>query len=271
MSESQTLQALPDAGFQVHIPVFEGPLDLLLRLIEKNELDITKVALAQVTDAFLEHVEHLRATMQIEQIADFLSVAAKLILIKSRALLPKPPAAAKAVDDDEDDVGDELIRQLRAYRQYKEAAEWLRERDHHALRAYVRLSAEPRPRHVELDLSGVTLAALRDAAESVLFPSELPRPEGAIQRQRLSIVQQIQLIRERLRHWTRTTFHRLLSQRPSRLEAAVTLQAVLELMKQQVVAAHQEEIFGDITIEARVPADQITLSGQSLQEATPAD
>ncbi len=269
MMDISTLQATPDAGFEVHIPIFEGPLELLLRLIEKNELDITKIALAQVTDAFLEHVDQLRATMQIERIADFLSVAAKLIWIKSRALLPKPPVSPRSVDD-EDDIGDELIRQLRAYRQYKEAAQWLRERDGQGLRAYVRLSTEPGHRRVTLDISNLSIEALREAAEATLFPSELPRPEAAIQRPRISISHQIQLIRERLRHWTRMTFHRLLSPRPSRLEAAVTLQAVLELMKQHVVTAHQEELFGEITIEARVPADQISLSGSLMEEATPA-
>jgi segregation and condensation protein A len=248
MSYTHTLQATLSTTYEVHIPVFEGPLDLLLQLIEKNELDVTKVALAQVTDQFLDHVDRMRADMQIEIVADFLAVAAKLLWIKSKALLPKPPASAKEVDD-EDDVGDELVRQLRAYRQYKEAAGWLRERDHRDLRSYVRAGLSPRPKRITLDLSNVTREKLRDAAEEALFPTDRPRPEGAIQKPRISIVQQIGLIRERLMRWTRITFQQLLSHKPTRLEAVVTLQAVLELMKQKAVVARQERLFGDITIK----------------------
>ncbi|MGC9348070.1 MAG: segregation and condensation protein A [Anaerolineae bacterium] len=247
MSYTHTLQSTLSTTYEVHIPVFEGPLDLLLQLIEKNELDITKVALAQVTDQFLDYVDRMRGDGQIEILADFLAVAAKLLWIKSKALLPKPPASAQETED-EDDVGDELVRQLRAYRQYKEAAGWLRERDHKQLRSYVRAGLSPRPKRVTLDLSNVTIEGLRQAAETALFPTDKPRPEGALQKPRISIVQQIGLIRERLKRWTRITFQQLLSHKPTRLEAVVTLQAVLELMKQKAVVAHQERLFGDITI-----------------------
>lgn len=256
-------------GYEVHTPVFEGPLALLLRLIEKRELDITKVALAQVTDEFMVHVERLRETMQIELIAEFLSVAAKLLWIKSRALLPKPPASANLVVDEED-VGDELIRQLRAYRQYKEAAGWLRERDHAGLRAYIRTSTSPRPKTVTLLMSGVQIADLQATAEASLYPTETPPPEGAIQRVRISITDQITLIRRRLTNWAKITFKRLLTPKPSRLEAVVTLQAILELIKQRSIDASQEEMFGDITVEALVPTDQIRPPGQMSEEVTAA-
>ena len=177
-------------SYEIATPIFEGPLELLLHLIEKNELDITKVALAKVTDEFLAQVNVLREKMQIEVIADFLAVAARLLWIKSRALLPKPPESARLARD-EDDVGDELIRQLRAYRQYKEAAQWLRERDGVGLRAYVHVGTTPRPQHFTIDLSGVTVADLRAAAQAVLFPAEGVQPQEAIQRPRISIVQQI--------------------------------------------------------------------------------
>ncbi|MCJ7550001.1 MAG: segregation/condensation protein A, partial [Anaerolineae bacterium] len=135
MPDAKIIHTTQESAYEVHTPVFEGPLALLLRLIEKKELDITKVALAQVTDEFLAHVERMRANMQIEIVAEFLSVAAKLLWIKSRALLPKLPSSANP-DEQEDDTGDELIRQLRAYRQFKEAAGWLRQRDHEGLRDY---------------------------------------------------------------------------------------------------------------------------------------
>ena len=250
-------------SYEVHTQIFEGPLELLLHLIEKNELDITKVALAKVTDEFLAQVEVLREEMQLEVVADFLAVAARLLWIKSRALLPKPPESARFARD-EDDVGDELVRQLRAYRQYKEAAQWLRERDGAGLRAYVHIGRTPRPRHVIVDLSGITPDDLRTIAEAVLFPIEGPRPQEAIQRPRISVVHQIRLIRQRLIHWAKVsakvasvTYRKLLSTKPTRVEAVVTLQAILELIKQRAIRAQQAQRFGDIVIEALVPPDEI--------------
>lgn len=250
-------------SYQVHTPIFEGPLELLLHLIEKNELDITKLALAQVTDEFVQRIEVLRGAMQIELMAEFLAVAARLLLIKSRALLPKPPATAKEVR--EEDEGDELVRQLRAYRQFKEAALWLRERDEAGLRSYVRVATLPRPRNVTLDLTGLTLEALTAAAEAVLYPQTGPRPAEAIQRPRLSIVQQIRLIRTRLTRWADTSYRRLLGKTPTRVEAVVTLQAILELIKQGAVTARQPQMFGDITIEPLIPPEQIAEPAASAE------
>lgn len=267
MAGIQTLRSTDQARYEVHTPVFEGPLDLLLRLIEKNELDITKVALARVTDEFLAHVDRMRANQQIETIADFLFVAAKLLWIKSQALLPKPPTAAKEKLEEEN-IGDELLRQLRAYRQYKEAAGWLRDRDHQGLRTYVVALPLPRPRRVSMDLSDVRTEDLRAVADALLYPDESPRPEGAIQLPRISIVQQISLIRKRLMAWSRITFNRLLGKQPSRLEAVVTLQAILELIKQRAISATQTEMFGDIMIEACIAPEQIRAPGQDTEDTT---
>ena len=264
MPDTKIIHAAQDIGYEVHTPVFEGPFALLLRLIETKELDITKVALAQVTDEFLVHIERMRANQQIGIIAEFLSVAAKLLWIKSRALLPKPPASAH-LDEQEEDVGDELIRQLRAYRQFKEAAGWLRQRDHEGLRDYIRTNTSPRPKRISMNISGLRLDVLKRVAEAMLYPTEAPRPEDAIQRARISVVDQISLIRRRLGRWARVTFRRLLSDTPSRLEAVVTLQAILELVKQQSIAALQTEMFGDITIQALVPPDQIKPPGHAIE------
>jgi len=270
MLDAKIVRATQESAYEVHTPVFEGPLALLLRLIERKELDITRVSLAQVTDEFLEHVEQMRAKIQIQVVAEFLAVAAKLLWIKSRALLPKPPASAN-LDEQEDDTGDELIRQLRAYRQFKEAAGWLRQRDHEGLRDYIRTNTSPRLKRISMDISGLHLDVLKRVAEAMLYPTQAPRPESAIRRPRISIVDQISLIRRRLGRWARVTFRRLLSDTPSRLEAVVTLQAILELMKQHSIAAQQTEMFGDITIQALVPPDQIRVPGHALEgSAAPA-
>ncbi len=255
--------------YEVHIPAFEGPLDLLLRLIRKKKLDITKVALAQVTDEFLEQVDAMREAGNLAMIADFLAVAAQLLWLKSQALLPKPPALT-AEEGDEEDIGDELVRQLRAYRRYKEAAQWLRERDTDELRSYIYTAPLPHPQRVNLDLGDITAETLHAAAEQVMFPTESPPPAAAIQRPRISIAQQIRLVRERLTHWARVSFHKLLSREPTRVEAVVTLQAILELVKQQVVSAQQDERFGPITIERRVAAAQMNQETEAAAEASAA-
>jgi segregation and condensation protein A len=261
--------------YEVHTPVFEGPLPLLLHLIEKEKLDITQVALAKVTDQFLDYVEAMRqlddgqartsadpaGPRKLATIAEFLSVAAHLMLLKSRVLLPKPPDLSKQENAAQDDkIEDELVRQLRAYRQYKEAAQWLRERNHAGLRAYVGVTAPPKPQRIHLDLSDVTVETLQEAAQRLLYPQEGPRPQEAIQRPRISVVQQINLIRDRLKHWKQVVFHALLKPQPTRLEAVVTLQAILELVKQRMVQAVQPHPFGEILIEATVPPDEIESS-----------
>lgn len=266
IEQDNPLQLVDSSIFEVHTPIFEGPLALLLHLIEKNELDITKVALAQVTDEFLAYVDTMRDAMDIAVVADFLSVAARLLWIKSRALLPKPPESAKVQIDDEDDIGDELIRQLRAYRQYKQAAAWLAERDEQALRSYIHMGPPPRPQQIQLDLTGITLDMLLNTAFTLLFPIEGPRPEEAIQSVRISVTQQIAVIRQNLMRLARVTFKHLLSRKPTRVEAAVTLQAILELIKQRTVEARQEELFGDITIKATVPPEDIAEANPTIEE-----
>src|SRR5713226_6639880 len=110
----------------VKLPVFEGPLDLLLHLIERNELDISAVSLALVVDQYMQYLDLMRAEMKLEAAAEFLVVAGKLLLIKSRSLLPRtePPADP---DEAEEDPAEELARQLEEYRRFKQVAQALRE------------------------------------------------------------------------------------------------------------------------------------------------
>ena len=129
-----------DSRYVVRLPLFEGPLDLLLYLIEREELDITAISLAAVTDQFVAYLRGL-GEVQPGVIADFLIVAARLILIKSRLLLPKPPKPPE--DEDEEDPGEALVRRLRAYKRVKEAASWLRDLEERSLRSYVRVAPPP--------------------------------------------------------------------------------------------------------------------------------
>ncbi|MFN2167176.1 MAG: segregation and condensation protein A, partial [Anaerolineae bacterium] len=157
MTELETLT------YQVSLPVFEGPLDLLLHLIERQELDITQVSLARVTNQYLDHLARI-SERNPDNLADFIVVAAKLLLIKSRVLLPRPPAPPAS---EEEDVGEDLVRQLIEYKRFKEAAHWLQEVEAQGLRSYVRLAAAPRLDPV-IDLGDVSLDDLLAAVREVL-------------------------------------------------------------------------------------------------------
>ncbi|MGD2163681.1 MAG: segregation/condensation protein A, partial [Anaerolineales bacterium] len=156
--------------YTIHLPVYEGPLDLLLELIERAELDITKVSLAQVTDQYLEYIRELRE-LDIENLASFLVIAARLIQIKSESLLPRPPLR----EPGEEDPGDALARQLVAYKRYKQVAIMLSEREQAGLRSYLRISTPVRIIEPKLDLEGITLEDLYAAMIEVL--EQQPEPD----------------------------------------------------------------------------------------------
>jgi segregation and condensation protein A len=239
-------QIEPDAqSYQVQLPVFEGPLDLLLHLIEREELDITKVALAQVTDQYLTYLAILKE-VEPHVLTDFLLVAAKLLLIKSQALLPKPPASI--LEEETEDIGDELARQLRLYKQFKLAAGLLSRREAEGLRSFVRVALPPKLES-RLSLDDVTLedlvAAVRLALE--VRPPD-PDVSEVVSPMVVTIGQQMVLIQNELSRHEHVNFFRLLSRAASRVEIIVTFLAVLELIKQYVIEVQQDTSFGDIVI-----------------------
>jgi segregation and condensation protein A len=233
-------------GYQVALPVFEGPLDLLLHLIEREELDITRVSLAQITNQYLEYLAHL-SERDPDSLADFLVVAAKLLLIKSRVLLPQPPASISSEDED---VGQDLIQQLIEYKRFKEAAGWLKQLDEKGMQSYIRLAGVPTLDRV-VDLGEVTLGDLLAAVHDVLAvkPPE-PSVNGTVAPVRISIADQITLIERKTSRGRTVSFRRLLGEATSRTEVIVTLLALLEMVKQLRVTMRQDRRFGDIQIMA---------------------
>lgn len=232
-----------DSEYSVNLPVFEGPLDLLLRLIEQEELDITTVALARVTDQFLEYLERIPEVPAAE-LAEFLVVAAKLLQIKSEALLPRAPDR----EPGEEDPATALAEQLLLYRQFKEAASDLAARGQAGLRTYLRLTREP-PVAEQLDLGGLGLEQLRAAMmEAMAGVPEGPTLEQAAEPPRLRIRDRILWIVDLLRRDEHLSFNSLLSSAASRLEVVVSFLAILELVKDRKVAASQAEPFADIVL-----------------------
>lgn len=234
---------------QIQLSVFEGPLDLLLHLIEREELDITTVALAKVTDQYLAYLAELERG-QIKELADFLVVAAKLLLIKSQVLLPRPPSLTPETED----VGDELVHQLQVYRRFKQVAALLHEREMQGLHGYVRIVPLP-PLEPQVDLGEVTLDDLLAAVQEALDAKSAPPIGEVVAPIVVTVAEQIACIEERLTWQRQVCFREILSDTATSVEVIVTLLALLELIKQDRVRVRQERLFGEIIIERRIPAE----------------
>lgn len=238
------LDAEPAADtFQLHLPVFEGPLDLLLYLIEKEELDITAVSLVQVTGQYLSH---LRSGERIDAdaLAEFIVIGARLIFLKSRALLPQAEH-----EETVEELGDDLVQRLREYRRFKEAAGRLKEIEELGLRAYPRL-APPPALPLPTGLDGVTLNLLAQIVQEVLQrkPDE-PEPVS-VPRQTVSVEQKMAELTSALQHRKQLSFRSFISACRTRIEVIVSFLAVLELIKGLRLRAEQDALFGDISLVA---------------------
>jgi segregation and condensation protein A len=230
-------------NYTVQIPVYEGPLDLLLQLIEHAELDITAVSLAQVTDQYLAYIHQMQ--VPADEISAFLVLAAKLIQIKSEALLPRPPVREAG----EEDPGEALSRQLRIYKRFKELASWLEGRETNHLRTYLRVAPPPKVEG-RLDLSDITLVDLMSAAESVFAEEKEKAALGTvISAPRITIRDKLTYIADQLRREHHASFSDLVGEEPTRLEIVVTFLALLELVKRYRVSAQQDHLFSDIQID----------------------
>ena len=255
------------AGYAVSLPVFEGPLDLLLHMIEAQEMDISVISLMSVTEQYLQTLNQLEE-IEAGALADFLVIASRLLYIKSYHLLPKP---RPPVDDEEEASGDALVRQLLEYRRFKEAAASLRLREEAGMRVYVRTA--PRP-DVEkrLDLSNVDLEKLQRALRKVLqrMPDDPPMPR--VKTYTITVADQLENVRSYLRtalvasageHSRRgVSFETLLGRGATRIEVIVTFLAVLELVKLREIEVVQDDTFGEIQL---VPVS----AGDALAEDYP--
>ena len=248
-----------------HPPTFSGPLDLLLRLIERAELDVTAISLAEVADQYLAHVRGL-AAVDPRALAEFVSLAARLLLIKSRALLPRPATDTRSASSEDADA-EALAQQLREYRRYKQVATILRAWHEQDRRTFLRFA----PLAVELDLPPPpvtnTLAELIAALQRRLQLA-LPLDDAAVisLAPRLTISQVVAQVRDRLARAPWFSFEDLFMAAVTREDVIVTFWAVLELLKRRAISVEQQELFGTISIgrgEASL-ADAPDLEGDEL-------
>ena len=240
------------SNYTIATPVYEGPLDLLLQLIERSELDITTVSLAQVTDQYLEYI-HSLTDLSADEVSAFLVIAAKLLQIKSEALLPRPPER----EPGEEDPGEALARQLIAYKRYREIAAILMQREEAGLRTYLRVAPPPKLEG-NVDLTGLTIDDITAAAQDIYADLNLADAlKSVVPPSRFTIREKIYLITDSLRKQRNVAFRSLISKGYSRIEIVVTFLAMLELIKRHLVRVSQESLFGDISLEVSEAWDKL--------------
>jgi len=231
--------------YTVQTPLYEGPLDFLLQLIEKAELDITKLALSLVTDQYLEYL-HNSTKIQPEDVSSFLVIAAKLVLIKSQSLLPTISPQTR----DEEDLGDTLARQLIVYKKFKEIGNHLALIESSNLHTYSRIGHLTQPES-RLDINSLSLSSLIETARTVLnrleYPTEINIVVPGI---KVTVREKIDLISRFINSKQRGKFWELFRQQPYRIEVVITFLALLEMVKRQLISAQQSQLFGEIEFEA---------------------
>lgn len=226
--------------YKIKLEQFEGPLDLLLQLIEQQDLDITQVSLANVTGQYLNYLNQT-PDISTDELADFLVVAAKLLLIKSKILLPE-----LAIEEEE---GYDLEKQLKIYREYYEASKILHKM---ILKRRFSFPREKMAVHIEKIFNPpktLTAEKMKQLFIGVLKEIEpwvsLPRE---VMVKTISIQQRIQGIREMIAEQATLTFKNILVTAKNKTEIIVTFLALLELVKQRTVVVVQESVFEDIVV-----------------------
>ena len=246
-----------ETGIPVKLEVFEGPLDLLLHLIEKNKVNIYDIPIAEITDKYMEYIHQMQRE-DLNIMSEFMVMAATLISIKCRMLLPKEVNE----EGEEEDPREELVRQLLEYKMYKYMSYELRDRMAAAAKNVYKAPTVPaevlsyrEPVDTEELLEGLTLAKLNDIFQSVIRRQEdkvdpIRSKFGKIEKEEVSLPDKMDEVEEYARNHKNFGFRDLLSRQSSKVQVIVTFLSILELMKMGKIRISQEEIFGEIYIES---------------------
>ncbi len=232
---------------QTKLRQFEGPLDLLLSLIEQRQLNITEIALAEVTEQFLQHIKQLEK-IDPTVLADYLAIAAKLLVIKSKAILP-----TLEIEEEEEDAGFDLESRLLLYKQFKEAAKYLKHLDNKRKQSFTRslqfeqrMNFYPDPNVSPETLHNSILRVLNALKELDALPK-------AQIKEAISIQEKINQLRNFLESQVETKLSDLLKSAKNKSEVIITFLALLELIKQKILTVNQEAMFADIAIKKYHP------------------
>jgi len=237
-----------ETDYKVKLEIFEGPLDLLLYLIKRDEIDIYEISIERITKQYLEYLQAFKE-LQIDIAGEFVVMAANLIYLKSRSLLPldqQPPEE----DADEDDPRWDLIRQLIEYKKFKEAAVQLHDRALEQERIFTRDSGSAPASDAPLPLHEVGIFQLIHAFQEVIKRVEAREDLREIFGERFTVSEKIEKILERVANGASIRFSELFGQIVSRVEIVVTFLALLELIRLNQVRALQRKMFDEIEIAA---------------------
>ena len=228
---------------EVKVAQFSGPLDLLLQLIEQQQMDITQISIAAVTEQFLRHVKKLE-TVEPTALADYLSIAAKLLVIKSKTLLP-----TLELDPEEQDAALDLEAQLLLYKQFKEAAKYLKKLDNRRKQSFTRAVGFEEKINFYPD-PDVDTRTLHQAILKVLSGLEEINnlPKGTV-KEAISIQEKIDALQALLTSQIESKMSDLIKNAKDKTEVIVTFLALLELIKQRILTVEQEQIFSEIVIK----------------------
>ncbi len=237
-----------ETEYKVRLEIFEGPLDLLLYLIKRDELDIYDISLERITKQYLEYLQAFKE-LNIDVAGEFVVMAANLIYLKSRSLLPvdqQPPEE----DVDEADPRWDLIRQLIEYKKFKEAAAQLQTRELQQERIFARVGEGMTPETAPFPLGEVGIFQLINAFQNVLKRLDAREDLREIFGENFTVSDKIEWILQRVGAGRALRFTELFEQAASRVEIVVTFLALLELIGLKQVRAMQKNIFEEIEITA---------------------
>jgi segregation and condensation protein A len=259
-----------ESDLKVKLEVFEGPLDLLLYLVKKDEVDIYDISIERITSQYLEYLEAFEV-LHIEIAGEFLVMAANLLYIKSRTLLPKDQQMPDE-ETEEEDPRWELIRQLIEYRKFKEAASHLRDQEE--------LQAALFPRAVSLDpahapvldetmmLGDVGIFDLINAFQKALKRLPVEEKPGEIREETYTVTDRINHLMHRIDRGVSVRFEELFGEATTRNELVVTFLALLELIRMKQFRVRQEDQFGEIWLDRTLEGEEEpTEENEELQES----
>ena len=237
-------------AYKVRLDIFEGPLDLLLYLIKKDEVDIHDISIERITRQYLDYINTFKL-LNIDLAAEFIVMAANLMYLKSRTLLPRPEQPPEE-DAEEDDPRWELIRQLIEYKKFKDAAGFLSLRemeleDHFAHQP----DAGEKPIEEPAPLAEVSIFDLIRAFQNVLKRFEESHDFGDIVDDRFTVSDKIEFLLNEFKPGEERRFDGLFATATTKSEVIVTFLAMLELMKLNQFVVRQSQLLGDIVIERR--------------------
>jgi segregation and condensation protein A len=254
---------------KVQLEVFEGPLDLLLYLVKKEEVDIYEVNLTKIATQFIEYVEVMRE-LDLEIAGEFLVMTATLMYIKSRELLPVDQQAQVEDDEEQDDPRWELIRQLVEYKKFKDAAGQLQVRETHQENVFPRLPGKFEFNSTEpVAKPEVSLFDLINAVSSILKRFSQRDEARDVFEDKWTVSEKIEYLIQAVKDRAKMLFSELFASSTSRTEVVVTFLALLELIRLKHITISQPEPFSEIEIRPAAPLNDVSpVSETSSQGAT---